>query len=66
MHTIRVQRGLTYTLVSKYIHLCRCEVCSFFTVCMPCVIIVFAQFFETVVLRNQRPPLPPSMPEDYK
>jgi hypothetical protein len=33
---------------------------------MPCAIIVFAQFFETVVLRNQRPPLPPGMPEDYK
>lgn len=26
----------------------------------------YGQFFETVVLRNQRPLAPPNMPEDYK
>lgn len=26
----------------------------------------YGQFFETVVLRNQRPPVPPGMPEDYR
>lgn len=26
----------------------------------------YGQFFETVVLRDQRPPVPPGMPEDYK
>jgi hypothetical protein len=26
----------------------------------------YGQFFETVVLRNQRPPIPPTMPEDYR
>jgi hypothetical protein len=26
----------------------------------------YGQFFETVVLRNQRPPVPTRMPEDYR
>jgi hypothetical protein len=26
----------------------------------------YGQFFETVVLRNQRPPVPGGMPEDYR
>lgn len=26
----------------------------------------YGQFFETVVLRDQRPPVPPNMPEDYR
>jgi hypothetical protein len=25
----------------------------------------YGQYFEAVVLRNERPPIPPGMPEDY-
>jgi hypothetical protein len=25
----------------------------------------YGQYFEAVVLRNERPPIPPDMPEDY-